>query len=259
MLEQINAVKHIKTMNGGGSKSQLIVGSDDRKYVIKLINNPQKTRILANEYVVGRLAKILGVPIPEVRIINVDQELVNAVNKLANHTFQAGPAFGSLYVGGDRVKVVPSSLDEMRRTSNIGSWPNAIVLDALVQNEDIKPEHVLIEKNLYNGESKFWHIDHGHCLGVDRGWNTLNISNASPRSLLYPEIISGANPFREAFQRLQEITPQVVDGILADIPHEKWDVPASDFDALKGYLEAAKSQVPNAIIAAKGRFVGWSP
>jgi hypothetical protein len=256
--EHIDAVTHIKTMNGGGSKSQLVIGSDGRKYVIKLINNPQKTRILANEYVVGRLAKVLGVPTPEVRLIYVDQEFVNEVNKLANHQFRAGLAFGSLFIEGDGVIVGPSSLDEMRRTSNIGSWPNAIVMDVLVQNEDIKHEHVLIAKNLSNGESKFWHIDHGHCFGVDRGWNTLSSSNMSPKSFLYPEVVSGADPFREAFRRLQDITPQVVDGILADIPYEQWEVPASEFDALKRYFEAAKSQVPNIIIGAKEKFIGWS-
>lgn len=245
-------------MNGGGSKSQLVLASDGRKYVVKLIANPQKTRILANEYVVGRLAKLLGVPSPEVALIQVEQQFVDVVNPRANHIFRAGPAFGSLYIEGDGLVVTPSSPGEMVRTGNVNKWPNAIVLDSLVQNEDLKPEHVLLAKNVSNGASEFWHVDHGHCFGVDRGWSTLNSANCSPRNLLYPEVVSGTNPFEEAFQKLQGITPEVVSDMLTAIPIAQWEVPSTDLDAMKLYLEAAKTNVHNAIIAAKERFPKWS-
>jgi hypothetical protein len=247
-------------MSRGGSKPQLVRGSNGKKYVVKLIGNPSavhRTRLLANEYVVGRLAKILDVPSPPVDIIHVDESFVNVVNTTAQYTFKPGPAFGSLFLEGENVQRMPANSANMIATSNARNWPNAIVLDALAQNEDLKPDHILITKNLSSGSSEFWHVDHGHCLAAYRGWNTLTNAGVFIRNRLYPELVSGSNPFEEAFQKLREITPECVDGILGDVPLAEWEVPSSEVVALKNYLETAKDVTPNAITSAKRRYARW--
>ncbi|MCL5067149.1 MAG: phosphatidylinositol 4-kinase [Thaumarchaeota archaeon] len=258
MPSELTVSIHLKAMNGGGSQSQLIQASNGKKYVIKLIGNPQKTRILANEFVVGRLAQALDVPSPAIDVVNVEQSFVDVINSQRNHHFQAGPAFASLYIESDTTKkIIPSNHADMASTRNVSKWTNAIVLDTLVQNEDLKPEHVLISKNLSNDYSEFFHIDHGHCLGIDRGWSTLQ-SNASIRAKLYPELVCGPNPFGDAFQKLEQITPEVVDKILNEAPLSSWQVPDSDIALLRTYIITVKASVQNAIINAKPQFRNWT-
>ncbi len=253
---EIDALIHLGSMNGG-SKPQLVLGSNGKKYVVKLMGNPHGTRILANEYVVGKLASILDVPSPSVDIVYFDQSFVNGVNTAVQHTFRAGPAFGSLYIEGENLQAVPTNSMSMMTTSNAKKWTNAIVFDALVQNVDLKPAHIVIMKNLSSGSSEFWHVDHGHCLGFGNSWNTLTNAGIFIRNRLYPELVSGANPFEDGFQKLQEITPERVDGILGELPLAEWEVPGSDMIALSNYLAIAKDVTPNAIMRAKGRFSKW--
>jgi len=49
------AIKHIRRLRGG-SQAQLMAADDGHEYVVKFQGNPQTTRVLANEYLAGRLA-----------------------------------------------------------------------------------------------------------------------------------------------------------------------------------------------------------
>ena len=48
----------------GGSQSRLMRASDGNHYVVKFRDNPQGSRILANELLASRLAEQLGLPVP---------------------------------------------------------------------------------------------------------------------------------------------------------------------------------------------------
>ena len=51
----VTAVQHIRRMRGG-AQGQLMLGEDGHVYVVKFQNNPQHTRVLANEFLATRLA-----------------------------------------------------------------------------------------------------------------------------------------------------------------------------------------------------------
>ncbi|MDE1852209.1 MAG: hypothetical protein KGI38_00495 [Thaumarchaeota archaeon] len=245
-------------MNGGGSKAQLVQASDGKKYIIKLIGNPQQTRILANEYLVGKLAELLDVPSPAVAIVDVDQQFVSQLNAQTQSNFRSGPQFGSQYVGGDNVQVYPSTPDLMAKTNNVSKWPNAVVLDVLVQNEDLKDVHVLISIAGDKGSSEFWHVDHGHCLGVARGWGTLKSENAAVRNRLYFDLVAGADPFADVFRRLKDVTASKVGEILSQCPLGEWEVPQGDVVAIENYFESARESTQKAISLAKAQFRKWN-
>jgi fibronectin type 3 domain-containing protein len=243
-------------MNGGGSQSQLVLGSDKKQYVVKLMGNGQGTRILANEYVVGRIAEILDAQSPPVTTIEVDAVMVANMNKVSNAHFQAGIQFAQLYVGGSDT-VFPSNPELMAKAGNIGNWPNAIVLDALTQNDDFKAVHVLVESAKQGGGCKFWHIDHGHCLGITAGWGTLSPSKATIRNLLYGDLVAGVDPFGDVFTRMNAITMEQIEGILAGCPLSAWQVPNTDSSNLVKYLLEARKPVQNTILSAKPQFPNW--
>lgn len=256
MPVSLKALAHVRSMNGGGSKAQLLQASDGHLYVTKLVGNPQGTRILANEYVTGRLAELLNVPCPRVTTIEVDQTMTEALGKTCGANFVSGRQHAMSYLGSDTVQVFPSNLDLMTKSINVSKWPNAIILDTLVQNEDLGDRHILMTIVQSSGTTNFWHIDHGHTLGVTRGWPSLNPQSIRAR-YLYPALVKGGEPFKDAFDHLEALSKETIENTLQDCPLQPWGVADSERSSLVEYLVTARSKVREAIIASKANFSNW--
>ena len=69
------AVEHVRRLRGG-AQSHLLRCDDGDYYVVKFKNNPQGVRILANEMLAGKLARTLGLPVPEPEVVEVSEWLV---------------------------------------------------------------------------------------------------------------------------------------------------------------------------------------
>ena len=69
------AVQQIRAMRGG-AQSQLMLGSDGNLWVVKFQNNPQHTRVLANEYLATRLAASVGLTVPACEVVEVTEWLI---------------------------------------------------------------------------------------------------------------------------------------------------------------------------------------
>lgn len=105
------AVEHIRKMRGG-SQSHLVRASDGNLYVTKFQNNPGGIRTLASEFLAMKLALCLGLPVAEVRIIEVPDSLIAETPELrieidgSSFPCAAGSQLGSLYAANptkDRV------------------------------------------------------------------------------------------------------------------------------------------------------------
>jgi len=70
------AVQQIRRMRGG-AQGQLMLGADGHVYVVKFQNNPQHTRVLANEMMASRLAAAAGLTVPEAELVEVSRWLVD--------------------------------------------------------------------------------------------------------------------------------------------------------------------------------------
>jgi hypothetical protein len=53
-----------------------MLADDGRKYVTKLQGNPQCNRVLANDYLACRMARMIGLSVPEPVIILVDEKTI---------------------------------------------------------------------------------------------------------------------------------------------------------------------------------------
>jgi hypothetical protein len=71
----IKAVAHISQVRGG-SQARIMSGDDGKKYVVKFMGNPQCTRVLANDYLASRLARMIGLSVPEPVVILVNEETI---------------------------------------------------------------------------------------------------------------------------------------------------------------------------------------
>src|SRR5436853_7525075 len=71
----ISAVQQIRKMRGG-SQPHLMRADDGAFWIVKFHNNPQHFRVLANEFFASRIGSYLGLPIPEVAVIDVSEWLI---------------------------------------------------------------------------------------------------------------------------------------------------------------------------------------
>src|ERR1039458_6185545 len=66
----------------GGAQGQLMLGADGQVYVVKFQNNPQHTRVLANEFLASRLAAAAGLTAPATELVEVSSWLVENTPEL---------------------------------------------------------------------------------------------------------------------------------------------------------------------------------
>lgn len=102
MASPLSAVQHVRKMRGG-AQSHLMLTSDGHYYVVKFQNNPQHLRVLANELLASNLGQRLGLPMPQVAVIDVSNWLIQHTPELriesAGHTVlcSSGLQFGSRF------------------------------------------------------------------------------------------------------------------------------------------------------------------
>ena len=100
----LQAVEHIRRMRGG-AHAHLMRCSDEAYYVVKFQNNPQHTRVLANEVLGSVLAGRLGLPTTPFAVIEVREDLIRLTEGLVMQVglsrtpWRAGLQFGSRYPG----------------------------------------------------------------------------------------------------------------------------------------------------------------
>lgn len=100
----VQAVEYVRRMRGA-SQPHLLRGDDGAYYIVKFRNNPQHVRILANEMFAARLARLIGLPVPDPAFIEVSPQLVTGTPQLEveigvrREPCAPGLQFGSRFAG----------------------------------------------------------------------------------------------------------------------------------------------------------------
>ena len=132
----VAAVQHVRRMRGG-AQSHLMRCSDGHFYVVKFQDNPQHTRVLANEMVATRLAQAAGLPVPATEVVEVDSWLIEHTPELrfelahGSKACTPGLQFGSRFVippmQGQVYDYLPEHL--LDRVRNLGAFAGILALD----------------------------------------------------------------------------------------------------------------------------------
>ncbi len=139
----IQAVQHIRRMRGG-AQSHLMRCVDGNLYVVKFQNNPQHTRVLANDWLGTCLAALVGLSVPTPAIVEVHPWLIEHTPGLR---FEfggkqvmpvSGLCFGSRYVVLQDEGVVHDYLPEgsMSCVRNQNEFAGILALDKWTCNAD---------------------------------------------------------------------------------------------------------------------------
>ena len=78
VLRTVTATRYVTPLREGGSLPGLVEADDDGLYVVKFRGAGQGPKALAAEIVAGELARGLGLPVPDLVLVDLDPELARA-------------------------------------------------------------------------------------------------------------------------------------------------------------------------------------
>jgi hypothetical protein len=238
VLRAVTATRYAAPLREGGSLPALVEADDDGLYVVKLRGAGQGPRALVAEVLAGELGRALGLPVPELVLVDVDVELARAepdpeIQELvqASAGINAGLDFlpGALAYAPAAAHPPPAELAA-----------DVVWFDALVENVDRTARN----PNLLVWHGRLWLIDHGAALyRQHRG-----LGDADPR-LPFPPIadhvlLPVAGSIVEADQRLAaRIGRDRLETLVALVPDDWWgeDDPAAYVEFLDARLRAPRA------------------
>ena len=163
MLRTVKATRYVTPLREGGSLPAVIEADDLGTYVLKFRGAGQGRKALVAELVAGELARVLGLSVPEIVLVELDPELGRTepdpeIQDLIR-------ASGGLNLALD---FLPRSLpfDPAVGPPDPALAARILWFDAPVQNVDRSPRNT----NLLLWHDTLWLIDHGAALYFHHAW-----------------------------------------------------------------------------------------
>ncbi len=248
------AVQHIRRMRGG-AQGHLMLGADGNAYVVKFQNNPQHTRVLANELLASRIAAAVGLSAPEAELIEVSSWLVENTPDLemdlgrSRVRCQAGLQFGSRFVGGlmpgHVMDYLPEEqLDEVR---NLNEFAGILALDKWTGNANGRQAVFARKQRERRYRAVF--IDFGFCFHAGEWrFEDAPLRGVYYRNAVYREV-AGWNSFEPWLTRLETLAQGIVWDAANEVPPEWYGGDQSEMEALVEKLLARRSRIRELIEA----------
>jgi hypothetical protein len=203
--------------------------NDGAFYIVKFQNNPQHVRVLANEFFASRLGSSLGLPMPEVAVIEVCDWLVKHTPELRMIT--AGPEalcssgfqLASRYVDDPENTLVSDYLPESILRSNPWLSPplvNVLVLDKWLCNADGR--QAVFTKQAYDPHFSIRLIDQGYCFNAGE-WTfpDMALRGVFFRNCVY-EQVTGWDSFEPVLSRAEHMKIDELRHLAEWMPQEWW-------------------------------------
>jgi hypothetical protein len=215
VLPVVIATRYITPLREGGSLPGLMEADDLGTYVVKFHGAGQGRKVLIAEVICTGLARALGLPVPDLVLVDLDPLLAPAepdeeVQDLLRRS-------GGLNLGID---FLPGALDfDAGVFTGDGALSGRILwFDALVQN---------VDRSWRNPNMLHWHgrlqlIDHGAALVFHHDWARAEASVARPYDAAQHALIRFAPDVTTAAADLAPlVTPDLVAAAVAEVP-EVW-------------------------------------
>jgi hypothetical protein len=217
----------------GGAQAHLMRCSDGHFYVVKFRNNPQHLRVLANEMLATRLARLAGLPLPVPEIVEVDDWLIEHTEQLyvqlAHSVVRCEPGlqFGSRYavnpLEGQVFDYLPAEMLGLVR--NIGTFAGILAFDKWAGNADGRQAAFWRKSRDRKYTAAF--IDQGYCFNAGE-WTFPDypLRGVFARNEVYADV-RGWNSFDPWLGRIEKMETGAVWNLAQEIPPVwyagKWD------------------------------------
>ena len=253
---QLEAVQHVRSMPGG-SRSHLMRCSDGSYYVVKFQNNPQHTRVLANDFLATRLAELIGLPVPVVAVVDVDQELtLKAAGSPSSQssrqgTITCGRCFGSRYVVSPLEGKIYDYLPEamMPHVRNVQTFAGILAFDKWTCNVDGR-QAIYWRRNLERRLTATF-IDQGYCFNAGEwSFSDSPLRGVFGRNDVY-RCITSWDSFEPWLTLLEALPDNLVWSLAQQIPPEWYEAADDELDCLVCHLLRRRNRVRDQILAFK--------
>lgn len=191
----------------------VIEADDEGLYVLKFRGAGQGVKALIAEQIVGGLARVAGLPIPEIVLVQLDPDLaLTEPDSEIQHLLRssAGINLGLDYLPGS-INYDPVALQPSAELASALVW-----FDAYVSN---------VDRTARNTNLLVWHrqirlIDHGAALYFHHGWDGSAVGADKPFALIRDHVLLPWASQLEAadVQMVERLTPAAIVDVIADVP-----------------------------------------
>ncbi len=216
-MRTVRAIRYVTPFREGGSLPGLVEADDDGLYVVKFRGAAQGPRALVAEIIAGELGRALGLPIPEIVLVEIDPALADLEpDPWVRELLVASPG---LNVGLD---FLPGSLT-YSATADTEPDPSfaadVVWFDSLITNTDRSPRN----PNILTWHRRLYLIDHGAALYIHHTWTDPDAHAGRPLATLADHVLlPKAGPLADAHARLAPgVTERALAEAIALVP-EHW-------------------------------------
>ncbi|WP_027419252.1 HipA family kinase [Crocinitomix catalasitica] len=164
-IRTVNVVQYIKPLREGGSMPAIVKADDGFMYVLKFRGAGQGKKALIAEFLGGELARLLGLNMPELVFMNLDNsfgatEADEEIQDLLD--FSVGLNLGLHFLSG------AITYDPLVTKVDPKIASKIVLLDSIISNID----RTVKNTNLLNWHNELWVIDNGASCYFHHNWET---------------------------------------------------------------------------------------
>lgn len=259
-LPVTRATRYIAPLREGGSLPGLVEAEDLGTWVVKFRGAGQGPGALVAEVVAGELGRAMGLPVPELSLIEIPPELGRAEpDPEVKELIEASPGLnlamdflpGALPYTGPEGPGVPGADDP-------GVAAAVVFFDALTTNIDRTPRN----PNLLVWHGRTWLIDHGAAFFRQHGPKPLADTASTATPALADHVLLPATTPAALEEAAGRLTPAALEAAPAvvDLVPDKWlgDDPEALREDFRLFLEA-RLAAPDRLVAELAGYLESAP
>jgi hypothetical protein len=224
MIRTVIATRYLTPLREGGSLPAIVEADDDGTYVLKFRGAGQGPRALVAELLAGEIGRLLGLPVPEIVLVELDGRLAKTEpDREIQDLLRASEGLNLAldYLPGS-ITFDPLIDKPLLGKATLAS--SIVWFDALVTNVDRTARNT----NLLVWHRNLWLIDHGAALYFHHTWDDYEERSRHGFSQVGKHVLL---PWASELAAIDEsmsalLTPSALEEIVGAIP-ESWlgDVP----------------------------------
>jgi hypothetical protein len=244
--QTINPVKYVQALPGGNA--HVILCSDGNHYMFKWNPGSRRPKEMVNEYIVGKLAKLLSLPVNPFELIYFNEEFIKSTPELK--ACSPGLKFGSLVIKDSLVFAdVAQDPPSKQKIINSDILAGMIVFDQWIYNSNRNANSLLLQP----GDQGCFYvhlIHHDRCFPGGYRWTAKTIWKQKPEYRILNQVYRWAFSLLNDDQQLAAFAEKIkrlpdgwINEVIESIPDE-WELSSEEREALYYYLIKEKVRMP---------------
>ena len=238
-MRTVRAIRYLTPLREGGSVPAVVEADDDGTYVAKFRGAAQGPRALVAEVIAGEIGRLLGLPVPQLVLIEIDAVLARSepdveIQELLRKS--AGLNLALDYLPGALNWEPALAPPPDRELAAAVVW-----FDAFVTNVDRTPRN----PNLLRWHRQLYLIDHGAALYFHHDWRDHLARACSPFAMIRNHVLLPlAGDLRAADAALApRITEAALRDIIAQVPDDWLEGESTPEHTRRSYVEHLLSRL----------------